>query len=123
MLPLVCCGLLMGCASAGKKFDADFVEVIEPDVTTLAEVEMALGKPQLTGIETREGVKLKTYTYSYSKASVKAETFIPYVGGTLVGGDKRKTQTLTIYFNKDDTVNDFTFNNGAIDSGINFSAE
>lgn len=81
--------MLAGCASYGKKIDAQAVQKIEQGVTTEQEVYALLGKPMSSSI-TQDGKKFLMYMHVKSQA--KASSFIPIVGAFAGGADTESTQ-------------------------------
>src|SRR5579871_28453 len=74
---LAAAAILTGCASAGTKVNDDSLSHFQKGVTTLADVEKALGPPQLTNKQS-DGTESIAYIYSHTQA--KARSFIPVVG-------------------------------------------
>lgn len=101
--------LLIGCASTGRKIDMTKIDQIKKGETSQAEVLQLLGTPQQT---TRNSKGETTFTYIYTYASTKAETFIPIVGA-FAGGANVQTQMTTISFGPDGKVSEYTTSSGA----------
>lgn len=70
-------GLLSACATSGTRVDQAQLGQFKPGVTTVADIESALGKPQSTNLAS-DGTR--SIGYLYSHAQVKGATFIPIVG-------------------------------------------
>lgn len=88
-LSLVFILILSGCASYGKKIDAQAVQKIEQGVTTEQEVYALLGKPMSSSIM-QDGKKFLMYMHVKSQA--KASSFIPVVGAFAGGADTQSDQ-------------------------------
>lgn len=78
------------CFTVGSQFPSAVIW-IKPNVTTRIEIEKAFGPPFRTGYDSG----LHTYSYGYYKYSAFADS---------------QTKDLTIRFNQDGTVNNYTFN-------------
>lgn len=107
--------LAAGCASSGRKIDQSAVDRIEKGETTQTEVVGLLGSPDHV---TRLGSGDTIFTYAYFRATTRPSTFIPVIGGTLVGGADVENQTVQVTFGEDDVVKDVTTSYGATGAGI-----
>lgn len=98
--------ILAGCATSqtGKEFDTSKVDRIEDGETTKSEIVQWFGKPQGRGTHSApEGDQYETYTYSYAEGTVKAESYIPFVG-MFLGGSESESKVLTVHFDDSDKV-------------------
>ena len=68
--------LLAGCASSGTKVDPRVVSTFQPGITTIAEVEAQLGKPNAS-TRLPDGSIQIVYAYTHSQGS---GSWIPFVG-------------------------------------------
>lgn len=80
---------LTGCLTVGDEFTSE-VTWIQKDTTTRKEIEGKIGQPFRVGYDTG----LLTYTYAFYRYSVFRPT---------------RTKDLTVRFNKDGTVNSYSF--------------
>lgn len=78
---------IAGCASVGRKIDQDAVSKIQKGVSTKADVRGLIGAPDHL---TRDGDGNETWTYTYARAVVKGESFIP-IYGSFGGGTRTQT--------------------------------
>jgi outer membrane protein assembly factor BamE (lipoprotein component of BamABCDE complex) len=77
LMALLCAALLSACVTAGTKVDTAKASAFEKGRTTYSEVVSALGSPNS---EATANDGTRTIVYSYTKASPRAQDFIPYVG-------------------------------------------
>jgi len=109
MIAIMAVMLMTGCASTtGQNYSQDQVDQIVIGETTKTEVLSTLGEPGLKGTGTlgkNAGIDgYDTYfIYNFSRSSVDAQTFIPFVGMLFAGGNAQ-TKTLTVYFDSNDIV-------------------
>lgn len=87
---------LAGCMSVGTKVDPNVVSTFKPGVTTLAQAEKALGKPNLITHES-DGKTQIQYTFTHVHAS--GTSYIPLVGG-LVGHSDADTVNAFLEFDQ-----------------------
>jgi hypothetical protein len=111
--------ILAGCASAGTKVDQATVASFVKGQTTVGEAEAALGEPNGTATKPDGSTVL---VYTYSRTSVRAATFIPYVGA-FVGGADTKTQTAALRFGSDGTYQDASMTTGNVGAGLGLAAQ
>jgi hypothetical protein len=99
-------GIALGaCASGGndvlRQQDANTVnQLIVDGRTTRTEVERIYGPPTTTSFADAQN---EIWTYSWSRATLKGENFIPYVGPFVGGADVQKKE-LVILFNAQNVV-------------------
>lgn len=113
-LLLLC--LITGCASVGTKMDMSRAEQIERGVTTRSDLIAMFGQPRSVGFDANQS---RTATWIYSSASNRATNFIPVVGLVSSTVDTY-VQTLTVIFDENDVVKDFTYNesNSEVKTGL-----
>jgi outer membrane protein assembly factor BamE (lipoprotein component of BamABCDE complex) len=99
--------LLFGCASTGNNFDESKLSQIQKGETTEAQLIEFFGQPENRTV-TSEGTTILTWTYT--EATVKGESFIPYAG-PFVGGTRSKAKTLRVTL-ADNKVTSFTYSGG-----------
>lgn len=105
-------GLLIGCASSGRKIDQAAVETITKGETTKAQVIARLGSPDQI---TRMGNGDTLFMYHYMRATPKPATFIPIVGA-FAGGANVQHQSCTIIFGPDGLVKNYTSTQGGTEA-------
>jgi len=87
--------LLAGCASSGTKVDPRVVSTFEPGITTIAQVEAKLGKPNATTRLSDGSIQI-VYAYTHSQGS---GSWIPFVG-VFRGHADANTVTESLTFDK-----------------------
>lgn len=87
---------LNGCVSVGTKIDPTVVASFQPGVTTVAEAEAKLGKPNSV---TTDSVGETYVTYVYAHAQSSASSFIP-VAGAFVGHTDSDTVSTVLVFDR-----------------------
>jgi len=94
---------LSGCATVGKKFSADKINLIEKGLTSKQDILNIFGDPEniSTDSEGRD-----TFLYLYVKAKAKPTSFIP-IFWIFSGGASTESKALTIYFDKEGIVEDY----------------
>lgn len=86
---------VLGCSTAGKKFDSNYVDTIKKNVTTKDEIASALGEPLRREMHTSAGSE--TWHYVYTQSNVTCLGCLTHVFGA--GREwKTKTQRLSIVF-------------------------
>lgn len=90
MIAVLTLTLVYGCLSVGKGFDSEDLSWIVKNQTTKEDVYDELGEPFRVGSDSGK----LTWTYGYYKYNLNGST---------------RTKDLTIYFNKDGTVDSYTF--------------
>lgn len=106
------------CASMGRRIDSESASKIKVGRTTKQQVQNLLGSPDGSSTNGRGET---TWTYNYSGAQVKPETYIPYVGG-LVGGTRMQQQSTTVVFGPSGVVKDFTNSENSTETGVNLGS-
>lgn len=99
-------GLISGCASTGEKMDSNKIQQIQKGVTTRTQLETLLGPPRHVDILS-DGRRRLFYMFYNNQA--KAENFIPFIGGRLVGGSTGERQELQVILGKNNVVEDYEF--------------
>ncbi len=86
--------LLAGCMNVGTDIKPSQLSALKPGVSTLAQVEAQLGKPNTV---THNADGTTTIQYSYIHATPSASSFIPFVG-PLVGHANSTVRGTTLKF-------------------------
>jgi outer membrane protein assembly factor BamE (lipoprotein component of BamABCDE complex) len=103
--------VLAGCASSGTQVNQSSLPQFQKGITTEADVETALGKPQTTGVAS-DGTRSIAYIYTATK--VKGATFVPIVG-LFAGGATGQTNVVTFHFDGTGKLLDYSTNHSDID--------
>jgi outer membrane protein assembly factor BamE (lipoprotein component of BamABCDE complex) len=109
---------LAGCVSTGRKIDQAAADSIKKGVTTRQDVVNMLGSPELI---TRNSNGDTIFVYSYTRATAKPATFIPYIG-PFVGGANVQQQSTRVTFGPDGVVKDFSSTQGGTESSLGLTA-
>ena len=91
---LLCSVLLAGCLSAGVEVRPEEMSHFKPGVTTLQQVIAALG-PASVESALDDGSTLLVYTYVTSRPH--PESFIPFIGSLVGGGDTRTSAAVFLF--------------------------
>lgn len=110
--------LLGACASTGTKVDQAALSGFERGKTTYTEVVTALGAPSQDAVNA-DGAR--QVIYSYAQATMRPETFIPYIG-PLVGGMDTKSTAVVLKFDRAGILQDYVSTTGAQGTGMGFAA-
>jgi outer membrane protein assembly factor BamE (lipoprotein component of BamABCDE complex) len=110
--------LITGCFSMGRKINADAASNIIVGRTTKSQVAALLGSPDGS---TSTGQGDTIWNYNYVGSQMKAQSFIPVVGG-LLGGANMQTQSTTVIFNSNGVVKDFQNSANSTETGVNLGA-
>ena len=111
LIPLLLLGAaLCGCASVGRKIDQSKVEQIQRGVSTREDVRKLIGSLDSM---TKDSDRREIWTYFYSSATSKPESFIPIVGA-FAGGVNMRTQHTMIFFGEDGKVERYTSSTGEL---------
>lgn len=110
--------MLTACAASGVHVDESQVTEFKKGQTSYDEVVSQLGSPTQKTIDSSGNVEI---SYIYSEYQTRPESFIPYVGG-LVGGADTRINTALFKFNSSGVLQDYTFSETAIGTGMNLSA-
>lgn len=102
----------------GRRIDADAASKIIVGKTTKSEIVALIGSPDGS---TSTGRGDTIWTYNYVGSQMKAQSFIPVVGG-LLSGANMQTQSTTIIFNPNGVVKDFQNSANSTETGINLGA-
>ncbi|HAA02670.1 MAG TPA: hypothetical protein DCE18_04785 [Syntrophobacteraceae bacterium] len=96
--------LLVSCAWSGVRVHPEQLRAFKQGETTLADVIAKLGKPT-TVINHLDGTT--TIQYIYTIKHTKPESLIPYIG-PIVGGARIHTRMVTLVFDKDGRLTDYS---------------
>lgn len=106
------------CVSTGRRVDSEAASKIRVGRTTKQQVLNLLGSPDGSSTNGRGET---TWTYNYTGAQMKPESYIPYVGG-LVGGANMQQQATTVVFGPGGVVKDFTNSENSTETGVNLGS-
>jgi hypothetical protein len=110
---LIALVVLNACTSYGTKVDQGKLSQFVKGKTTYAEVIQQLGKPTQSTVNS-DGIRTISYTYGQSQAN--AASFIPIVG-IFVGGAESEYTTVTLNFDKNSILTDYSASEGGMDMG------
>ena len=94
------------------------VEQIQRGVSTREDVRKLIGSLDSM---TKDSDRREIWTYFYSSATSKPESFIPIVGA-FAGGVNMRTQHTMIFFGEDGKVERYTSSTGGTDVGTGLNA-
>lgn len=109
---------LSACVSAGVRVDQSKMAEFRKGRTTYPEVIEQLGQPTQTTLQDNG---TKTITYLYYSAQSRPESFIPYVGA-FVGGVDAENTMVTLTFDKNGILRNYTSSHGNSGMGRGFEA-
>lgn len=109
---------LCSCVSTGVQVKDEQLSAFEAGKTTRQEVISALGNPT-TQMRNADGTS--TMIYSYTEASARPATYIPFVGAFVGGADSRSTM-VTLTFDADGRLVSHTSSESAHGTGMGFNA-
>lgn len=98
--------LLLGCATSGKRIEADKLKQIKEGLSTKDQVIAIFGKPNTI---TLNSDKKTIMTYYHIKATNKIANFIPGLD-LLAGGVNMDQQTLQVLLNEENIVEKYMLN-------------
>jgi len=102
----------------GTKVDQAMVAQFEKGKTTHAEVIQQLGKPTQS---TMNSDGTRTVMYTYMQSQINAANFIPVVG-MFVRGSESENTTVTLNFDKNSLLTDYTASEGATSVGTGITS-
>jgi outer membrane protein assembly factor BamE (lipoprotein component of BamABCDE complex) len=111
-------GLLSACAASGVQVKEEQLQQFQTGKTTYQEVTSALGAPNFNMINA-DGTR--TIMYTYAEAQVRPETFIPYIG-PFVGGTDMRTNNVTLMFDQNGVLQNFTAAEGQTGTGMGIAS-
>ncbi len=111
-------GLLIGCASTGRKIDQSQVQTITKGETTKEQVVARLGSPDRI---MKLGNGDTIFTYGYARVTAKPATFIPIVGA-FAGGANTQYQSCAVTFGPDGIVKNITSMQGGTEANMGATA-
>ncbi len=118
LVSLVLAGsLLAGCATVGRKLDPSKVSQVAKGQTREQVIALVGSPDQIV----KDGSGNTIFTYSYARATAKAESFIP-IAGAFMGGANVQNQMLQVTFGPDGVVKDFLSTYGATETGVGASS-
>lgn len=89
--------LLAGCATQGARMDTGKLDQLKPGVSTIADAENFLGKPQSV---TRHPDGSTTLGYQFSSVQTDGKSMIPLVGGFIGKGTTSSVEYTGVNFDK-----------------------
>ncbi len=113
--------LLCGCFSMGHPIKQANLAKIQRGVSTRADVEALLGKPEAVSFSDGPEGRKTVLQYLYSYSAVKGTTFIPYAG-PFMGGMNTSSQSTTITLDTNNVVISIVSSNSAVEGGNNLEA-
>ncbi len=119
-IALSCCifTILTACAASGVHVSEAQMSSFQKDKTTYEQLVAELGNPTSKTIDSFGNTDI---IYVYSEYQTRPETFIPYVGAFVGGGDSR-TNIASFKFNKVGILQDYSFSETALGTASNLSA-
>jgi outer membrane protein assembly factor BamE (lipoprotein component of BamABCDE complex) len=107
---------LSACVPMGTKVEQEKVSQFVPGKTTYTEVIQQLGEPTQS---TMNSDGTRTVTYMYTQSQINAANFIPVVG-MFVRGSESENTAVTLNFDKNALLTDFTASEGgtAVGTGL-----
>jgi len=110
---LIAAIILSSCVSAGVEVTQKQAASLEKGVTTYADVIARFGKPTTVMLRA-DGTKFVSYVYMHGQP--KPQTFIPIVGA-FAGGADVKSNSVSLMFDKDGILTDFTASETNVGAG------
>jgi hypothetical protein len=89
--------VLAGCATTGEHMDQSKLASLKPGVTTIADAESVLGKPQSVS---RHADGSTTLGYGFSSVQTDGKSMIPIVGGFLGKGTSSSLEYTGLNFDR-----------------------
>ena len=109
---------MMGCVAMGTQVQEKQLSKLEKGKTTMQEVVASLGQPS-TNTYNSDGTR--TIAYMYMEAQTRPETFIPFIGG-LIGGADSRSNVVTLRFDKNGTLLDYSSLTSSMGTGMGISS-
>jgi outer membrane protein assembly factor BamE (lipoprotein component of BamABCDE complex) len=106
------------CAATGTQVKPEQLAQFERGKTTYQDVVAAIGKPNNTTI-TADGNR--TAMYIYAESSMRAATFIPYIG-PFVGGMDTRSNMVMMMFDRQGVLQNYSASEGASGTGMGFAS-
>jgi outer membrane protein assembly factor BamE (lipoprotein component of BamABCDE complex) len=97
LIPTLAALLLAACATQGEHVDQNKVDRLKPGVTTIADAEALLGKPQSV---TRHPNGTTTLGYGFSSVQTDGKSMIPIVGYFVGKGTTSSVEYTGLNFDK-----------------------
>ena len=107
-----------GCVAMGTQIQEKQLSKLEKGKTTMQEVVANLGQPS-TNTYNSDGTR--TIAYMYMEAQTRPETFIPFIGG-LIGGADSRSNVVTLRFDKNGTLLDYSSSTSSVGTGMGISS-
>ena len=96
-IPTIAAILLAACATQGEHVEQNKLGELKPGVTTIADAEAVLGKPESVA---RHPDGTTTLTYGTSSVQTDGKSLIPIVGGFLGKGTRSSMDYTLLTFDK-----------------------
>jgi len=95
LIPTLAALLLSACATSGERVDQSKLGQLKPGVTTIADAENLLGKPESVS---RHPDGTTTLSYGFSSTTTDGKSLIPIVGGFIGKGATSSIDYTTLIF-------------------------
>lgn len=118
LLLIVAAIYLVGCAATGVEVKEESLADLKKGETTIQEVVAKIGNPTTSTLN-MDGSR--TIMYVYASSTTRPETFIPYVGA-FVGGADTKSNVVSLMFDKDGVLQNYTSSASNYGTGMGFAA-
>jgi len=109
---------LPGCSSSGVYVSEEQISQYQRGETHISDVIQELGQPTTRSVNDKGET---TIMYIYSEATVRPETFIPYVGG-LVGGTDSRSNAVSLIFNQEGVMQSYSSSGTQMGTATGLSA-
>jgi hypothetical protein len=109
---------LVGCASGGVHISDEKIQALKKGETRYTQVVEAWG-PASAVVRPSDGSTVATW--AFYQATARPETFIPLIGG-LIGGADSKSSSVTLRFDTNGVLIDYTSVNASSGMGTGFAA-
>jgi hypothetical protein len=97
LIPTLATLLLAACATQGERVDQSKLGQLKPGVTTIADAENLLGKPESVF---RHADGTTTLSYGFSSTTADGKSLIPIVGGFIGKGATSSIEYTALVFDK-----------------------
>jgi outer membrane protein assembly factor BamE (lipoprotein component of BamABCDE complex) len=97
LIPTLSLLLLAGCATQGTRMDSEKLDQLKPGISTIADAENLLGKPQSVA---RHPDGTTTLGYQFSSVQTDGKSMIPVVGYFVGNGTTSSVEYTGLNFDK-----------------------
>jgi len=115
---LMVAALTAGCVATGTQVREDQLAKLEKGKTRIQEIVSSFGQPSTNTLHSDGS---RTVVYMYVEAQARPETFIPFIGG-LVGGADSRSNMVTLKFDRDGILLDYSSSTTAMGTGYGASS-